>query len=88
MENIEHEEITPSSEYIKGFNEGYVLAKFNPNFPNDSISNLPDSDRNKGFNKGMMQLDLEKKLEKTMSRFTNIDRNPSRNHTKDKDLDR
>lgn len=88
MEHTEQDEITPTSEYVKGFNEGYIMAQFSPNFSNDSISNLPHSDRNKGFSKGMMQFAVEKKLEKTMSRFINVDRNPNKDLTKDKGLDK
>ncbi|THF52820.1 hypothetical protein E6C50_01005 [Flavobacterium supellecticarium] len=88
MEHTEQDEITPTPEYVKGFNEGYIMAQFSPNFSNDSISNLQESDRNKGFAKGMMQFAVEKKLEKTMSRFTNVDRNPNKDLTKDKGLDK
>lgn len=67
MENIKHEEITPSSEYIKGFNDGYVIAKHNPEFKTDSLANENLSDRSKGFQLGMLQYDVEKKLERSMA---------------------
>lgn len=66
MENIEHEEITPSPEYIKGFNEGYLIAKHYPEFKTDSLANENLSDRSKGFQLGMMQFDVEKKLERSI----------------------
>lgn len=84
MDNIEQDEITPSPEYIKAFNEGYVMAKFNPSFSNDSISNMPASDRNKGFSKGMMQYEVEKKLERNISFLSKIGQEPKKDATKEK----
>ncbi|WP_306565421.1 hypothetical protein [Flavobacterium lindanitolerans] len=88
MQHTEQDEITPTPEYVKGFNEGYIMAQLSPNFSNDSISNLPPSDRSKGFNKGMMQFAVEKKLEKAMSRFTRIEPERGKDRTKDKGLDK
>jgi hypothetical protein len=85
MSTIEHDEITPSEDFIKGFNEGYILAKFSREFPK---TDMPNSDRSKGFAKGMMQYEVEKKLEKTMSRFSNFDYNQSKDYTKDRGLDK
>jgi len=88
MENTEQDEITPSPEYVQGFNEGYFMAQFSPNFTNDSVSNLPPSDRSKGFTKGMMQYAVEKKLEKTMSRLTRVEPERGKDRTKEKGLDK
>lgn len=91
MDNIEQDEIIPSPEYIKAFNEGYVMAQFSPSFSNDSISNMPASDRNKGFSKGMMQYEVEKKLERNMSFLSKVRQEPKKDTTKEKgnkDMDR
>lgn len=90
MEYTDQDEITPSDEYVKAFNDGYVMAKYNPSFSNDSVSNMPPSDRNKGFSKGMMQFEVEKKLDKTLARMTvdKLMKNKDRVKDKDKDKDR
>ena len=88
MEHIEQDEITPSPEYVQGFNEGYTMAQFSPSFTNDSVSNLPPSDRSNGFTKGMMHFAVEKKLEKTISRLTRVEPAPSKDRNKDKDMDK
>lgn len=67
MNKIDQDEITPSAEYIKNFNDGYFMAKYNPDFPQESIAKNNQSDRIKAFNLGMMQYDVEKKLEKSFS---------------------
>lgn len=81
MEHISQEEITPSDDYIKGFNEGYMLAKYSPDLLK---TNMPDSDRSKGFAKGMMQYEVEKKLERSMSYFSKDKHEPEKDQ-KDKD---
>jgi len=60
------DEITPSADYIKGFNEGYIMAKFNPNFSRGDMKQTDSSDRSKGFEKGMMQYEVEKKFDKAL----------------------
>lgn len=88
MENIEHEEITPSQEYIKGFNEGYVIAIHNPKFKTDSLANENLSDRSKGFQLGTLQYEVEKKLERNMSFLSKIEQEPQKDHLKDKEFDK
>lgn len=87
MDNIEKDEITPSDEYVKGFNEGYLIAKFNLDFTSKSISNMSQSDRNQGFNKGVMQYEVEKELDRSISKMFNRDRG-TRDISKDKDTDK
>lgn len=84
MENIKHEEITPSPEYIIGFNEGYVIAKHNPEFKTDSLSNENLSDRSKGFQLGMMQFEVEMKLERSITFMFKDKANPTKVIDKDK----
>jgi hypothetical protein len=85
MEHISQEEITPSDEYIKGFNEGYILAKYSTNFSKDNMPDVAQSDRGKGFNSGMIQYDIEKKLERSMSNFFKDRHTPEKDQTKDKE---
>ena len=88
MDNIEKDEITPSDEYVKGFNEGYLIAKFNPDFSSKSISNMSQSDRNQGFNKGVMQYEVEKELDRSISKMFNRNRGAKYiSKDKDKDID-
>lgn len=56
------EEITPSEEYIKGFNEGYLISKYMPSFSKSSISEKGTSEHSKGFYGGVMEYELEKKM--------------------------
>lgn len=85
MEHISQEEITPSDDYIKGYNEGYILAKYSANFSKDNMPNMPESDRSRGFNSGMMQYDVEKKLERSMSNFFKDRSTPEKDLTKNKE---
>lgn len=84
MEHISQEEITPSGEYIKGFNEGYILAKYSTNFSKDNMPDMTQSDRSKGFNSGAIQYDVEKKLERSMTFIFKNKANQTKNLDKDK----
>lgn len=54
------EQSTPSSEYLKGFNEGYLLSKEASTIA-DRLSKIPgDSERIIGFMDGRRQFVLEK----------------------------
>ncbi len=91
MSNLEKDEITPSQEYIKSFNQGYYMAKYHPDFPKESVSGNNQSTRSKAFSLGMMQYEVEKKLEKSLSflsknnKLKNIEVKKDRD---DKDMDR
>lgn len=87
--NTQHEqdEITPSAEYIKGFNEGYILAKYNPNFSRSDMKPSDPSERSKGFEKGMMQYEVEKKFDKSLSLLSK-DISDKGIEKSDKDMDR
>ncbi len=91
MENIEQDDITPSAEYIKGFNEGYIIAKYNPNFSKDSISNTNLSDRSMGFSKGVIQYEAEKKQARSIFYLSQDGRGKDfsdKNRDKNVDMDR
>lgn len=66
--NTQHEqdEITPSDDYIKGFNEGYILAMYGSNFSREDMKQTNPTERSKAFEKGMMQYEVEKKFEKKL----------------------
>lgn len=52
-------EIDPSPEYVKGFNEGYTMAKYMPNVAGQIVSSLGNDERSVGFKNGKEQLDYE-----------------------------
>lgn len=54
------EETSPSPEYLKGFNEGYLLAKESPELTDKLSSIKGESDRTKGFLDGGKEYNLEK----------------------------
>ena len=55
---------TPSSDYIKGFNEGYLIEKNLPELAEKLSSSLSQSDRSKGFGDGRKEMMLEMAREK------------------------
>lgn len=54
------EQTAPSPEYLKGFNEGYVLAKEAPDLANKLSSLKSDSERTQGFQDGRKEFVMEK----------------------------
>jgi hypothetical protein len=80
------ETTTPSPDYIKGFNEGYVLAKDQPELADKLASMKGDSERVAGFHDGRRQYVLEKAKEVRTSRSR--DNTVSKQQVKDKSQDR
>lgn len=62
MENIQEQE--PSTNYVKGFNEGYTIAKYLPDVADKLSDILGNSERAKGFQLGRTQYLLEAGKEK------------------------
>lgn len=62
--HYEHDEVTPSQEYIKAFNEGYFIARYNSELSSKTVSINNSSEKGKAFTLGMMQVEIEKKLDK------------------------
>jgi len=66
------EKTTIPSQYLKGFNQGYLLAKEIPNFTIKDIEKMPKAIQEKprinGIKDGMRQYHHEKYLEKVKSR--------------------
>lgn len=59
----EIENITPSQDYLKGFNLGYELSKEKPELALSLIDKMPDSEKSEGFKDGWKQSTLEKTME-------------------------
>lgn len=74
-----------SSEYIKGFNEGYMIAKNMPDLASQLQSITGNSERSVGFQDGRKQYELEKFKERDRKAPSGYQTPPL---TKDKDHDR
>lgn len=57
---MEDETITPSPEYVKGFNEGYLMAEHLPDIADKLARVKNNSERLSGFKDGKSQHFLEK----------------------------
>lgn len=82
---MDNETITPSEDYLKGFNKGYMLSEYMPETTRSFIDKLGDTDRSHGFKDGSMQFTFEKTKAKLPSwlrddRLTN-------HHNESKDID-
>jgi hypothetical protein len=76
------EETTPSSEYLKGFNEGYILAKDNSELAEKLSKTKSNSERLLGFQDGHKTYVLEKLKKLRPTRLKDI---ASKNlHSRDK----
>jgi hypothetical protein len=51
---------TPHPDFIKGFNDGYLMAKHLPDLSKDLAKSLSDTEQSKGFEAGIRQVFLEK----------------------------
>jgi hypothetical protein len=78
------ETTTPSPDYVKGFNEGYVLTKDSRDLAEKLASAKGDGERLQGFRDGHKEYILERIREQRERTFTT----PSPDKTKDKDHDR
>lgn len=83
------EEQTPSQEYIKAYNQGYMIQKHLPDLADNISRSLPNTERSEGFKDGQEQYKFER--EKSRPKFLQSDRlskiNPDPNKSKDKDKD-
>lgn len=57
---MEDETATPSPDYIKGFNEGYILTSQARDLADKLVSVKSDSERTQGFKDGYKEALLEK----------------------------
>ncbi|MGN8037832.1 hypothetical protein ACTJJ0_22260 [Chitinophaga sp. 22321] len=85
------EMIEPHPDYIKGFNEGYTLAKHMPDLSEKLPTSLGSSERGQGFKAGRDQyiLELEKQRPSWLrkDRLSDLDKDQNADRDKD-DLDR
>lgn len=50
----------PHPDYIKSFNDGYLIAKELPELSKELVKSLSDTEQSKGFEAGVRQVFLEK----------------------------
>jgi hypothetical protein len=79
------ETITPSSDYVKGFNEGYILIQDSRDLAEKLATAKGDGDRMQGFRDGHKEFILERIREQRERTFH---KEPPSNKSKDKDFDR
>ena len=73
---MKDEELSPDPEFIKGFNEGYLLRKYLPDLSTKLEAALPETERGLGFKEGKAQLEYELEYEqrpKWMQRYAKDD---------------
>lgn len=71
------EEQDPSPDYIKAFNNGYVLQQHEPELLDKIISNNKENELTKAMNKGKQQYERElfqKEIELAQKKQKNINR--------------
>lgn len=81
----------PHPDYVKGFNEGYTLAKHMPDLSEKLPASLGGSERGQGFKAGRDQYILEKEKQRPSwlrkDRLTDLDKDQDADRDKD-DRDR
>jgi hypothetical protein len=76
----------PKPEYLKGFNEGYTIAKHMPDVAEKLSKALGESERAKGFQQGRDQLLSEKDKQRYPSWLNRDEASPERtDYDKDKE---
>ena len=81
----ESEKIDP--EYLKSFNQGYLLAKHEPQLAKKITEALPETQRAKGFKGGVDEFAKEKNNELT-PKWLQKDRLSKLDRTEDRELER
>jgi hypothetical protein len=77
--------IKPSPDYVKGFNEGYILTQDSRDLAEKLATAKGDGDRMQGFRDGHKEFILERIREQRERTFH---KEPPSNKSKDKDFDR
>ena len=62
----ERDEITPSPDYVRGFNEGYTLAEHMPELAEQLSKAIGDAPRGQGFADGHRQFLAERERERDL----------------------
>lgn len=85
---------TPHPDYVKGFNEGYVLTKYSPQLANEIAASMPVSERSSGFKDGKTQVENElakekypKFLQKDRSKIDKNNPSPDRSKVRDRGIE-
>lgn len=84
------ENSTPHPDYLKGFNEGYVMQQHAPKLAQKLSEAVKDSDRGSGFKDGAQQFNNERSKERLPAwlqkdRFSNPDKGSDKTKGQDKD---
>lgn len=87
------DEQTPHPDYIKGFNEGYTLAKHMPDLSEKLPQSLGDTERGHGFKAGRDQYILEREHQRLPSwlrsdRLSSLDKEDQEQEKDKGDLER
>ncbi|UAY53181.1 hypothetical protein [Ferruginibacter albus] len=82
MEN----EQTPTPEYQKGFNEGYLITKHLPDLADTISKAITASERSEGFKDGRNEFNLEKTVS-IMPAYLKGNFRENHSHVKEKDRD-
>ncbi|MFD1000208.1 hypothetical protein ACFQ21_12875 [Ohtaekwangia kribbensis] len=86
---MEDETVTPSPDYIKGFNEGYLLTTHSRDLADKLVSAKGDGERMQGFQDGYKQVLLDKIREQRPKSMTDPEfLKTIQNNDKDRDLDK
>lgn len=80
------EATTPSPEYIKGFNDGYLLSKELPDLADRLSSAKSETDRSKGLQDGFKAYVLERAKEQLPGRSRSSPDKELKSKDKSKDL--
>lgn len=72
---MEENEITPAPDYVKGFNEGYLITKHMPELSKSLASAMVMLTRSEGFKDGKKQFEIE--LEKGKDNVKEKDNTPN-----------
>lgn len=76
-------------EFIKAFNQGYLISKHEPELANKLLEGLNDSSSSQGFAEGIKQAKIEKAKEYIPSFMKGKEKtNRAPDKTKDKDIER
>ncbi|GAA3913674.1 hypothetical protein GO495_17645 [Chitinophaga oryziterrae] len=87
-----NEEFEPHPDYIKGFNEGYILIKHMPELSDKLPASMGNSERGQGFQAGKNQyiLEREKQLPSWLKsdRLSSLDKEDQERGKDKNDLDK
>jgi len=82
---MDDKELEPEINYLKGFNEGYIIAKYSPNLSKKLETIDYKDDRLQGIKDGFAQYSFEKNKDKQpnwLNRDFSGNRSPERNADK------